>query len=312
LLKLGGMTFTHVLCPIDFSEPSQHALAHAVAFARLYGARLTVLHVAPSFELTLAPAVRYEESSRLVYPVSRDEVLEGLHRAAKAAGASASRVEAVAEAGAVVQTILDQTLSREADLIVIGTHGRGWFDRALLGSTAERVIHRAPCPVLTVPPAAPAAASAPVEIAQILCAVDFSPSSLVALGFALDLARQTQGTLTLLHAIEWPVDHEPRGIAHFAVPEYRLYLLADARERLATLVAQEPRIPPDTQQVVVTGRAKSEILQLAARSGTHLIVMGAQGRDGVGLTLFGSTTERVVREATCPVLTVRGEPVRPS
>jgi nucleotide-binding universal stress UspA family protein len=57
---------------------------------------------------------------------------------------------------------------------------------------------------------------------------------------------------------------------------------------------------------VVVGRAYREILQVAQESGTDLIVMGAQGRGGLGLALFGSTTQQVVRAATCPVLTVRG------
>ncbi len=306
------MIFKHILCPIDFSEPSQHALGHAAAIARWYGARLTVLHVAPSYEPSMTPPVRYGEPSQIVFPVGREAVLEALHRAAKAAGASASHVEAEAEAGGVLQTIVDRAIADRIDLVVLGTHGRGWFDRALLGSVAERVIRKVPCPVLTVPPAARGGIFAPVAITRILCAVDFSPSSLVALGFALDVARQAKAALTLLHAVEWPADGESRAIAHFAVPEFKLQLLTDARARLADRVAQEPETPQPMELVVVAGHAKTAILELAARSGTDLIVMGAQGRDVIGLTLFGSTTERVVREATCPVLTVRGELVRPS
>ena len=70
--------------------------------------------------------------------------------------------------------------------------------------------------------------------------------------------------------------------------------------------AAEARPGSNVQELVVSGRAYREILETAATKEKDLIVMGAQGRGGVGLTLFGSTTHQVVRAATCPVLTVRG------
>jgi len=263
------------------------------------------MHVVPTFEPSIAPPTSLDAPSQVVYPVSREEVLEALHRAAKAAGAPPSRIAAVAEAGGVVRAIVDRAISDGIDLLVIGTHGRSGFDRVLLGSVAERVIRTSPCPVLTVPPKA-SESVASLAMRKILCPVDFSPSSLVGIGVALDLARQTEGTVTLLHAVEWPTDGEPRSHAHFAVPEYRQYLVDDARERLHAVVADESRTWCDIEEVVVTGQAKQQILTVAAQMGAELIVMGAQGRDGMGLRLFGSTTERVVREALCPVLTVRG------
>ena len=63
---------------------------------------------------------------------------------------------------------------------------------------------------------------------RILCPIDFSPSALQALGFALDLARQADGRVTLLHVVEWLAEEEPRASAHFNVPEYRRYMVADA------------------------------------------------------------------------------------
>jgi nucleotide-binding universal stress UspA family protein len=145
-----------------------------------------------------------------------------------------------------------------------------------------------------------------VSFKHILCPMDFSPAALQALGFALDLARQSEGVVTLLHALEWLTDEEPREYTHFNVPEYRQHLVDDARERLQALVADESRTPTAIEHRVVVGRAYREILQVAQESGTDLIVMGAQGRGGLGLALFGSTTQQVVRAATCPVLTVRG------
>jgi nucleotide-binding universal stress UspA family protein len=233
-----------------------------------------------------------------------------LHRTAKAAGASPSRVEAVAESGAVVPHILDRILHWSADLLVVGTHGYSGFDHLLLGSVAERLIHKAPCPVLTVPPSAHAASPAPVAIRRILCPVDFSLSSELAVGFALSLGRQVGAAVTLLYVVDWPEDGEPRAHAHFEVPEFRQHLMADAHAQLGKLVPAGPEAPAVSHHVV-SGHPKTQILAHAVEHDVQLIVMGAQGRDGIGLTLLGSTTERVVRDATCPVLTVRGVPRLP-
>ena len=73
-----------------------------------------------------------------------------------------------------------------------------------------------------------AASSEAVTFKRILCPIDFSPSALQALGFALDLARQADGRVTLLHVVEWLAEEEPEALAHFNVPEYRRYLAADA------------------------------------------------------------------------------------
>ena len=149
------------------------------------------------------------------------------------------------------------------------------------------------------------AAAPEVTFKRILCPIDFSPSALQALGFALDLARQADGRVTLLSVIEWLAEEDPRASAHFNIPEYRRHILADAQERLRLLVAEESRTWVDIDNMVVFGRAHREILRAAEAKPADLIVMGAQGRGGVGLALFGSTTQQVVRGAACPVLTVR-------
>ncbi len=91
-------------------------------------------------------------------------------------------------------------------------------------------------------------------------------------------------------------------------PEYRRYTVDDAQERLRNLVAEESQTWVEIADVVVFGRPYREILRAAEAKPVDLIVMGAQGRGGIGLALFGSTTQQVVRGATCPVLTVRGLP----
>jgi nucleotide-binding universal stress UspA family protein len=262
--------------------------------------------VVPTFyPIPLSPAT-FTGPVQTVVPMSREEVLEEMRRVTTAAGMGSLDLHLSAQQGDPARRIVDQAVETAADLVVIGTHGRGGFERLLIGSVAERVVRTAPCPVLLVPPHLTAAAPAEVTFKHILCAMDFSPAALQALGFALDLARQADGAVTVLHALEWLAEEEPRAHAHFNVPEYRYYLAEDARERLRTLLASESRAWSAIEERIVFGKAYREILKLAAESPTDLIVMGAQGRGGLGLTLFGSTTQQVVRAAACPVLTVRG------
>lgn len=297
--------FTHILCPIDLSELSLRPLAHAAALARWYKARLTVLHVVPTFEPIPARSASLDGLAHGLYTVSREEILAELRRAVDDAGAGSLDVNLVAEAGDASRTIVDQTLKDSADLVVLGTHGRGGFERLILGSVAEKVLRRAPCPVLTVPPHATTTVPPEVRFKNILCAMDFSPSALQAFGFALDLARQADGVVTVLNVIEWLPEDEPLVFARFNAPEYREHLVDDARQRMQALIAGESRTSSAIQDLVLHGRPHREILRLAVDTPVDLIVMGAQGRGGLDLRLFGSTTQSVVRAAPCPVLTVR-------
>lgn len=288
------LEFKQILCPVDFSESSERALVHAAALARWYEAHLAVLHVVPTPDVIHAAGSLVEPP----VPMPREQALENMKRSI---GTTALPPGAtlVAESGDPRATILDQATSRKTDLIVMGTHGRRGFKRLLLGSVTEAVLHEAPCPVLTVPPHAPVSASQAVGFKRILCPIDFSPSSVDALGCALDLARQADGRVTLLHVLEWLPEEQ------FTVPDYMNQIVEDARARLRSLIAGESRTWVEIDDDVVFGRPHREILRAAEARPPDLIVMGAQGRGGIGLALFGSTTQQIVRLAACPVLTVR-------
>ena len=304
------VTFERILCPVDLSELSLRPLAYAGTLARWYDARLTALHVVPTFDPIEVRDGALFDPVHVVQPIPREAVLEALRGVVETAGLAAGRVTLAAEAGNTATAIVEQAVATRADLLVMGTHGRSGFDRFLLGSVAEKVIRKAPCPVLTVPPHAsrPATGSVDEAIDTILCPIDFSPSAAQAVGFALDLARQAGASVTFLHAIEWLAEEEPRVEGRFDVPEFRQHLASGAGEHMKAVIAQETRPGDRTAHVVVSGRAYREILRIASETPADLIVMGAQGRGGAGLTLFGSTTQQVVRQATCPVLTVRAAP----
>jgi nucleotide-binding universal stress UspA family protein len=145
----------------------------------------------------------------------------------------------------------------------------------------------------------------PILFKRILCAVDFSPSSLQALAMAESLAKEADGSLSVLHVLEPASIFEPvvmggPGGAAGPSPDAR----KAARARLRELVSQDARTFSHVTDVVTSGKPYREILREASERRAELIVIGAHG-GRLGLSAFGSTTNHVVREAACPVLTLR-------
>jgi nucleotide-binding universal stress UspA family protein len=192
--------------------------------------------------------------------------------------------------------------SLSADLIVIGTHGRSGFERLVLGSVAEKVLRKAKCPVMTVPP--PAAATSKLSFAHLLCPVDFSDSSIAALRFSFSLARESHARLTLLHLFEWPSD-EASARRVLETSEYHRQWEDETRQELEALIPDDVRNWCTPEPKLAFGKAYQQILSLGTAEDVDLIVMGVQGRNALDLMLFGSTTNQVVRQAACPVLTLR-------
>ena len=193
-----------------------------------------------------------------------------------------------------------------ADLVVMGTHGRGGFERIVLGSVTEKVLRKLTCPVLTVPPHAGKTPTVPGPFTSILCATDFSNASLHALEYAMSLAQEAGSTLTVVFSLQWELEDEAELQAP-VVSEYRLMREADSQKRLDALVPKSVRDVCKVETVMATGKASREITRIADNVMADLIVMGVHGRGVVDLTLFGSTTHYVIRHAHCPVLTVRAK-----
>ena len=304
--------FQRILCPIDFSETSDRGLRHATALASWYEAQLTVLHVVPCFDESMRPSVMVPQDGLGPFP-SPDDVITEIRRALERTEATTVGPAPLAEEGRVHEVIVKRAGSLPADLIVLGTHGRSGYNRLFLGSVTEKVLRTASCPVLTVPPSAPAGAPGPVMFKKILCPIDFSPSSSKALQYALELGRQANGCVMVLHVVEYL---DPEASLELSVFDpcrqsaldsrrRRQQLIDRARERLHAQVAGESTTWCEIEEVVAINRAYKEILQRATASEMDLIVMGAQGSSGIELMLYGSNTHHVVRHATCPVLTVR-------
>jgi nucleotide-binding universal stress UspA family protein len=301
------VNLSHILCPVDLSEASTHAIEQATAIAGWYHAKVTVLHVhVPRPPLALDP---YGVGAP---PVPGSAEMVRVREAARAAAAPAIDakldVEIVVEVGDPTAEILARAGRIGTGMLVMGTHGASGFQHLVLGSVTEKVLRRARCPVLTVPPRMYAAAALPFQ--RILCPIDFSGSSLSALEWAWSLAQESGARVTLLHVIEWPWDEPPAppfeklpGHEARQLVEFRKAAEASARQQLRSLVPDNLRDRCPSEPLVRHGKAHREVLA-AAEGHADLIVMGVHGRNVVDLALFGSTTNQVVRGASCPVLTV--------
>ena len=291
---------TNILCPVDFSTFSRNALDHAAAIARWYDATVTALHVLPPVTAFVPP------TGEGLYPplVFSDDDLRQFRDELAAFAQQSGVAHIVSEVvqGSVVREIVRRSTELPADLLVMGTHGRSGFDRLMLGSTTETLLHKAPCPVLTVPARTPDASSVSAPFTRVLCAVDFSPGSLRALALAESLAGEAAATLNVIHVLEPVSLFEPVRVAADGLPVSGEQQRA-ARHHLEELVRPDTRAFADVGETVAAGKPYEEILRAAAEQRSDLIVLGVPGRHLAG---FGSTTTHIVREAECPVLTVRG------
>jgi nucleotide-binding universal stress UspA family protein len=169
-----------------------------------------------------------------------------------------------------------------ADMIVLGTHGRGGVNRLMLGSVAERVLRESDIPVLTVRMDTASDVAPPKSI---LCPVNDTPAAREALSAAAHIARCFGGEVIAVH-----------------VREARA---AQSIEDLCAWMPAEVRTSCAIRELTREGDAAEEIIALARDMHCDLLVVGARQRLFFDGTVLGSTTARVVRHAPCPVLTVK-------
>ena len=275
------LTIQTIVLPTDGSTAAEAARPVAERFAERYGAALHVLQVEivpPAGDLRFdAAPVPFEAED----PDAETGVIEVRRRHPVSADAIVLYADEV-----------------DADLIVMGTHGRSGFDRLTLGSTAERVLRLAPCPVLTIGPEANVDATGPV-----LVPVVFESASDSALETALALA-EAQGTrLVAVHVIE-PIDIPPPYglvVASFSPVE----LKDRVRETVKKWVSAYAEGPVPIEVDIREGSASVQILEAAAAHDASLIVQSSHGRRGLSRWLLGSVAEAVARRSSCPTLTLR-------
>ena len=293
-----------ILFATDGSQGSATAEAYACALAQSWGASLTVMSV-----LEFPPGMNPDYAVNRLY---LDELMKeattklvDLKTRAVARGIS---VQSYLATGIPSQEVLAVAQAEGTELIVVGTRGKTGLEHVLLGSTAERIIRMAPCPVLTVPigkqrtDGSSRAENPSITLERMLVPVDFSDCSFDALEYGALIARRSNAALKLLHVLE-PVSY---GL-DFTLPQMaqRESSKAAVTKRLSDLVSALTSVGLASDSLMSGGLPADSILDAARAQSVDVIVMGTHGRRGLSHVLFGSVAESVLRRSSCPVLTVR-------
>jgi nucleotide-binding universal stress UspA family protein len=269
----------NILCPVDFSDLSGHALRYAALLARCLKSNLIAAYAnwfdAPPY-FTESRVAELQSEFRESFNQA-DRMLREF-TVATLAGEDAPPVQTRVIEALPADGILKLAQTTSAGLIVMGTHGRSGLNRWTLGSVAERVLRESAVPVLTVRSAPPR------PIRHILAPVDDSDASRSALSVAAGLAACFDATVTALHV------QEPGGRG--AIPNLCAWIPAEERSRCLL------------REVVRHGSPAEEIVRFASENAADLMVVGAPRRRFFEGMVLGTTTLRAVRHAPCPVLSV--------
>ncbi|MBZ5660287.1 MAG: universal stress protein [Acidobacteriia bacterium] len=284
----------NILFATDFSPAAEAALPYAIGLAQRYGGTVHALHV------------RFPATYPVVGPEAMPQVMQAAEEQAKIEAQQLHQMltgvphEVSVGEGEVWPMLNEVATEHKADLIVIGTHGRTGVTRVLLGSVAEEIFRKSTVPVLTVGPHASKDTERRLEMKEILFATDFSPESLAALPFAVSLAQEHQARLTLLHIVG------PAKVGELVHAEQYAESIMRQLRKLVPAEA-EPWCEPNCK--VEHGHEAEKIMEVANALGADLIVLGVRGAEGgIGAAthLLQSIAHKVVTQARCPVLTVRG------
>jgi nucleotide-binding universal stress UspA family protein len=282
--------FHRILFAGDLSDRSRAAFGAACSLAGESGGHLHVLHVVESAPMAGPPDLAHGSGDVPPQtPSRRQEIEDELHAFYRAAPALA--VDYLVRGGSAPNAILRTADEVEADLIVVGTHGRTGLDRLLNGSVAESVLQRSTRPVLVVRQTDRCRTEKPIR--TVLHPTDFSEGSRRARGVAWALARSHRARLVLLHAGPADVGPERAELAH----------LKEQADQAGLDVSVDTRFGQ--------GEPVTEIITAARDLGCDLIVLGTHARTGFDRLMVGNVAESVIREAPCLTLVVKGAPVEP-
>lgn len=292
-----------ILTTTDFSQESRTGVHYAIALAEKLKATVALLHV-----LEPLPTLAGMEAVPILTSDLESKANAELKTFAKRQGESRFALTSLLRTGKAFHEITAAADERAADLIVMATHGYTGVSHVLLGSTAERVVRHASCPVLTVPvpnTTKQIRKTRPLKLTRLLVPIDFSIISKDALPWAAFLAARFKAEMILLHVVEkFPIDYllGPELMNQAITPlmkqaEVDLQAMAQSLSNSTGVKASG---------VVRDGTPHKEICQMAKELRADLIVLTTHGYTGLKHVWLGSTAERVARHAICPVLTVRG------
>jgi nucleotide-binding universal stress UspA family protein len=288
-----------VLVATDFSQTARTGVDWAIEIASDHGARIRLVHgllLANRMTDYVPAPPDFTEALQAAAAARLEEVCERVRGAG-------IEVSSDLRLGLPSQAILEAAKEDQADLLVIGTRGLTGVSHLLLGSTAERVVQHASCPVLSVHPGDHEQHR---RIRTVLVPTDFSRDAESATNAATRLlGEDIEGArIVLLNAYHLPFEYTAYGTIPTSV-DYTRDVEGAAQEKLAAIAAALTEDGLSVETRAIEGYPPEVIVAEADSAGADLIAMGTHGRTGLAHLFLGSTAERVVQNANCPVLTVR-------
>jgi nucleotide-binding universal stress UspA family protein len=297
----------HLLTATDLSGSSLHALDRGLMLAAQNGARYTAMHALGleglgSFREWLGE--RNPDVTQRLVQDAQERLQDALAEAARRTGADVP-VQCWVDPGFPGQAIAQQVADSGVDLVLVGAHGAGFWQRVLLGSTASKLLRRSTVPVLVVKQAPRHA------YRRALVALDFSPCALRSIRLARELAPQAH--LLLLHVFEVPFEGKMQfaGVSDEIIQQYRIEARERAIQQMHQLTVEAGLKPMEYTAVVVGGDAVRELIVHEERHRCELVVMGKHGTHVTEELLLGSVTKRVLAESQSDVLVVVDAEVNP-
>lgn len=305
------MNLDNILIPTDFSACADHALSHALQVADRFGARLHILHVVNELDPDWYGITDAQERAVKLRDQIKREARDRLEELVPSKdGYDVEATISLQLSFDVADSIHEYVNERAVDLVVMGTHGRKGLDRLMLGNVANKLVRHAPCPVMTVREEVPwISEDEELTYDDILAPIDFSDHSREALRVSKIFADRYQARLHLMFVAEKRTvpTFSDTGLPGIGVVEMDPEIVKNAEEGLQQL--NEKIGGPEVQSAyhVREGDVSRDVIDFAETHGVSLIVMATRGLTGMSRFLLGSNTERVVRVAPCPVLTIPTE-----
>ncbi len=296
------MQFKNILCATDFSDFSNRTVKYGIALANEFDSKLFVCHV-----IDLSSVAIYGEFQ--LDPVGlQDRIMnDATEQLQELIGGQQMDWEPLICVGHAADEISRIVEEQDMDLVISATRGRSGLKRLILGSVTERLMRTLSCPLLVVhsPDRAFAASDdQEVNMKSILIGCDFSPDSDVAFEHGLSLAQEFQSELHLAHVVETSIYQQLHKTESPVEEELQQEIHTRLINKLQDMVPEDARNWCKPQTSLLDGHPYEELVKYAEKNNIDMIVLGTRGHGLVKSLLVGSTTDRVVRNAPCPVLSV--------
>ncbi len=289
------MMIHKIIFATDFSPLSEEALHYTAKLARKTGAKLIGAHALTPPAPLYSP-LQPEEGYRRELEQQAGAKLKAFF--APHAGETEVEIETRLCFGVAEKTLSELVIQEQADLLVVAKHSHASVGRFFMGSTTEKIVREAQCPVLVVPDAGVRT----VTWNPILCATDLSQPSVKAFQFGIQLAQDYHANLNLMHVIDLGSSAHSPGEKP---TEYTLSISKSAKEKLEDIIKTSGG-PRETEIAVAEGKPSVLIVERAEELGSDLVVLGKTGHTLAEQRVFGSTANAILRGARFPVLVVPG------